>query len=192
MGQQVGIAFPVVKLLDYETQWSELEQSSNPFAIIVMTHLKAQATYRDEQSRLNWKLSLVKMLYHKGYAREDILELFRFIDWLVVLPEELELRFSEALREYEEAIKMPYMTSIERRGIQEGIQQGIQQGILQKSRAAVIEILEVRFESVPDAITHIVNGIEDLSILDMLHKRAATVGSIEEFDAILEDTPGRS
>lgn len=182
-GCRVGIEFPVVKLLDYEARWSELEQSSNPFAIIVMVHLKAQATSRDAQGRLQWKLSLVKMLYHKGYTREDILELFRFMDWLLVLPEELESGFSEALRQYEEDIKMPYVTSIERRGIQ----QGIQRGILQKSREAVIEILEVRFESVPDSIAEIIKGIDDLTILNMLLKRAATVGSLEDYQAILEE-----
>ncbi len=182
-GCRVAIEFPVVKLLDYETRWSELEQSSNPFAIIVMAHLKAQATSRDAQGRLHWKLSLVKMLYHKGYTKEGILELFRFIDWLLVLPEELEDGFSEALRQYEEDIKMPYLTSIERRGIQ----QGIQQGILQKSREAVIEILEVRFERVPDSTAEIITRIDDLSILNMLHKRAAMVGSLEEFKTALVD-----
>lgn len=43
-GCRVSLRFPVVKLLDYEAQWESLEQSSNPFAIMVMAHLKTQAT----------------------------------------------------------------------------------------------------------------------------------------------------
>ncbi len=43
-GCEVSLKFPTVKLLDYEESWSELEASSNPFAIIVMAHLKTKAT----------------------------------------------------------------------------------------------------------------------------------------------------
>jgi hypothetical protein len=96
-GCRVSIQFPVVKLLDYEARWIAMEQSANPFSVIVMADLKAQATRRDPQGRLQWKLTLVKILYQRGYTKEDILELFRFIDWLMVLPDDLELSFAEAL-----------------------------------------------------------------------------------------------
>ncbi|GLI36473.1 hypothetical protein [Desulforhabdus amnigena] len=205
-GCRVRIEFPAVKLLDYDAQWSELEQSINPFAVIVMTHLKTQATYRDAEGRLHWKLTLVKMLYHRGYTREDILELFRFIDWLMVLPEDIESSFTEALKQYEEDMKMPYVTSVERRGIQKGIQKGIQQGIekgiekgietgikkgirqglLQNSRESIIEILEARFEIVPSSISKNISAMEDLSLLKMLLKKAATVDSLQKFKEILE------
>ena len=59
-GCKVGIQFPAIKLLDYEARWSELEQSENPFAIIVMTHLKARATRRDAQGRLIGSSALLK------------------------------------------------------------------------------------------------------------------------------------
>ena len=162
-----------------------------------MADLKAQATRRDPNGRLQWKLTLVKMLYQRGYTKEDILELFRFIDWLMVLPDDLELSFTEALREYEEETKMAYVTSIERRGLQQGLQEGLQQGLqeglqqglqqglrqglLQKSREAVIEILEARFEVVPQSIVEIINDVDDLSILKMLLKKAATVQALEDF-----------
>ena len=53
----------MVKLLDYETQWEALEQSNNPFAIVVMAQLKTQATRWEPAGRLHWKLSL----YHFGF-----------------------------------------------------------------------------------------------------------------------------
>ena len=80
---------------------------------------------------------------------------------------------------------MPYVTSIERLGIQQGIQQGIQRGTLANAREDVIEILEVRFERVPDAVAKTIGGIDDLSTLKTLHKKAVTVGSIEEFESII-------
>lgn len=189
-GCRVHLEFPAVKLLDYNAQWNDLEQSLNPFAVIVMTHLKTQATYRDAEGRLHWKLTLVKMLYHRGYTREDVLELFRFIDWLMVLPEDIESSFTEALKQYEEDMKMPYVTSVERRGIQKGIQkgiqEGIQQGLLQSSRESIVEILEARFEIVPASISRSINAMEDHSLLKMLLKKAATVDSLQKFKEILE------
>jgi hypothetical protein len=86
-------------LIDYDSRWQELESSRNPFAVMVMAHLKTRATRKDPEARLRWKLSLVKGLYEKGYSREDVLELFRFIDWLLVLPEELGRRFQDQLIE---------------------------------------------------------------------------------------------
>ena len=210
-GCKVGIEFPVVKIMDHEKRWNELEQSPNPFAVIVMSHLKAQATYQDAQGRLQWKFGLFKMLYNKGYSREMILNLFQFIDWLLILPEELERTFLESVRQYEEEIKMPYVTSVERLGIKQGIQQGIQQGvqqgikqgikqgvqqgikqgILQTLREGIVEILEVRFENVPDTMASIIADIDDLSILKMLHKKAATAISIEAFESILNESQDR-
>jgi hypothetical protein len=35
-GCEVGITFPVVKLMDYQSNLAELERSRNPFAIAVM------------------------------------------------------------------------------------------------------------------------------------------------------------
>jgi hypothetical protein len=109
-----------------------------------MAHLKTTATRNDPASRLNWKLHLVKMLYKRGFSRKDILELFRFIDWVMILPEDLEAHFSDALVEYEEEMKMPYVTSVERvgreRGRSEGRKEGRNEG-LQGSREALIGIM---------------------------------------------------
>jgi hypothetical protein len=59
-----------------------------------------------------------------GYARQDVLELFRFIDWIFTLPPGLEARFQTELTRLETETQMPYVTSIERMGIEQGIQQG--------------------------------------------------------------------
>lgn len=185
-GCEVNFKFPVVKLLDYKECWSALEESQNPFATVVMAHLKAQETRRNPSGRLQWKLSLVKGLYERGFRREDILELFRFIDWLMALPENLERRFSEEIMRYEEEKQMPYITSIEQIGIEKGIQQGIQQGLLQKAREDVIGILETRFAEAPRAIVAAINDIDNLSILNRLLKKTITVNSLEEFSEALE------
>jgi hypothetical protein len=64
-----------------------LEKSDNPFAIIVMAYLKEIETKKDVDNRLFWKITLVKGLYRKGYGKESILLLYKFIDWLILLPD---------------------------------------------------------------------------------------------------------
>ena len=46
-GCRVGIEFPAVKLLDYAPHWQALEADANPFATVVLAHLKAQQKRRD-------------------------------------------------------------------------------------------------------------------------------------------------
>ena len=66
------------------------------------------------------------------------------------------------------------------------MQQGMQQGILQSAREAVIDILEARFEVVPGSIVKTINGMDEPSVLKMLLKKGATVGSLPEFKQIME------
>jgi hypothetical protein len=102
-GCRVGLEFPVVKLLDYDEDSEGLKKNQNPFALVVLAHLQMLSTRHDPKQRLESKLALVRMFYERGYARQDILELFRFIDWAIVLPEELETDFADAVSRYEEA-----------------------------------------------------------------------------------------
>jgi hypothetical protein len=146
---QMRLRFPMVKLIDYRERWRELAQSANPFAIVVMAHLKTKETHGDPSSRLQWKTKLVRMLYERGFQRKDVLELFRLLDWMMVLPEAEDLRFQEGLRKYEAEVKMPYITSIERRGIERGVAKGLEQGILKGAASLIKRQLAQRFEKVP-------------------------------------------
>ncbi len=121
--------FPVLKLWDYNERWSELEASDNPFAAAVMVHLKTRATRKDGKGRLRWKLQMVRHLYERGFERREVERLFRFIDWLMVLPEELEEQFDVELRQLEGETKMPYVTRFERRAIERGRNEGRNEGI---------------------------------------------------------------
>ena len=56
------------------------------------------------------------MLYERGYEKQDIIDLYCFIDWLLVLPEDLEEEFIRELCEYEKEKTMQYVSSIERIG----------------------------------------------------------------------------
>jgi hypothetical protein len=118
-GCQVNFSFPVVKLLDLGQDWSALVNNRNPFATVVMAHLKAHQMRNNRQERLEWKLSLTRRLYQQGYQRQDVINLFRFIDWLMSLPKNLEQEFWREIRQLEEETRMPYITSVERLGIEQ-------------------------------------------------------------------------
>jgi hypothetical protein len=119
-GCNVRFEFPIIKLLDYAARWDELEESRNPFAVVVMAHLKTKETRNDAVARKEWKFKLTRMLYEQGYERQDILNLFRFIDWILELPKDLKRSFRDELEAYEREQQMPYVTSIERMGIEQG------------------------------------------------------------------------
>jgi len=110
----VNFEFPIVNLLDYESQWNKLAESRNPFAVMVMAHLKTKETHNNSPERKDWKFRLTTMLYDRGYELQDILELYNFLDWLMQLPKALEQQFQVELAQFEEARQMKYVTAIER------------------------------------------------------------------------------
>jgi len=173
LGCKLIFRFPTVKLLDYRSDWATLEQNLNPFAVVTMAHLQAQATRQAPRQRLEWKVRLVRELYDRGFSREDVLELFRFIDWLLALPEELNPEFDEQLIAIEEERQVQYVTSIERRGIAKGD--------LQRARACILEALEIRFGQIPQTIADTINQISDSEVLRTLHRQAIVIESIEAF-----------
>jgi Domain of unknown function (DUF4351) len=141
---RLSFEFGTVKLIDYKTRWAELERSENPFATVVMAHLKVLETRRNVDLRKAWKFTLTKALYEKGYGRQEILDLYRFIDWVMILPEAAERSFWQELQAFEEERKVTYVTNAERFGIEKGIEQGIKQGIeqgIERERSLILRQL---------------------------------------------------
>jgi hypothetical protein len=172
-GSQVLLKFVVTKLLDYQQQWNTLEQSLNPFSAIIMAHLKTQGTRQKPEDRLQWKLRIIKGLYQQGYSREDIRELFRLIDWLMALPQPLDNSFQTEIKRFEEEKIMPYVTSLERLGIEKTMRENI------------ISILQVRFTTVPTDLVNATNQIQDINQLKNLLKQAVTIASLADFQQLI-------
>jgi hypothetical protein len=190
-GCRIRLEFPSIKLLDYQAQWAELEQSRNPFAVLVMAHLHTLATKRKPTERYELKWSLIRRLYERGFTRIEIQSLFRFIDWLMILPPELAYKLRQTLTEYEEEQKMNYISSIEqiaiKEGLQKDLQKGVEQGILQKAHEDILEVLTVRFEEVPQELSKVISNLTDASVLKMLLRQAITIESLAKFEQVLED-----
>jgi len=171
-GCDLHFRYPVIKLLDYRNDPARLEAATgNPFAVVVQAHLLALATRKNADERLRSKFHLVKRLYTEGYSRQEVVDVFRFIDWLMDLPEAHERLFWDELARYEEGKKMPYVTSVERigieKGMQQGIQQGMQQGMQQGSMKLLVRQIAKRFQVKPDAVYSILVGLKTEEIEEL-------------------------
>jgi len=136
--------FESIKLLDYENRWQELENSDNPFATVVMAHLKAQQTQRKPDERKTWKFSLIRRLYDLGWQEQDIRNLYRFIDWVMILPKALENQFWQEFKEFEQERTMRYVTTGERIGYERGVQEGRQEGRQEGEQGIIMRQLQRR------------------------------------------------
>ena len=125
LGSSHDFLFQTAKLLDYKQQ-KDLETSDNPFTIVVQAHLAAQATKGNasQQRRRKRKYRLTTMLYERGWKEQEIIDLYRFIDWVLTLPPELEEAFRQDLETYERGKNMPYLSTIERMGEARGEARG--------------------------------------------------------------------
>ncbi len=181
-GSEILFRFPIVKLLDYKQQESTLEASRNPFATVVMAHLKAQETRKDGSKRKASKLALTRRLYELQFERQDILNLFRFIDWVMNLPKTLEQEFDQELSQYEESKRMPYITSIERMGIEKGREEGIKEGMLQ----GISLTLEIKFGSEGLNLMPEISQIQDVEQLRAIMASLKTVTTLEQLRQIYQ------
>ena len=139
-GSSIEFNFTSVKLLDYQSNWSDLEASRNIFSIVVMTHLKAQETQRNAGRRKEWKLRLIQSLYDRGYDRSAILSLFTFVDWIMILPKAAKVEFWQELKVYEEERKMRYITSVEQIGYDRGVKE-VNERLRERERSIALNLL---------------------------------------------------
>ncbi|WP_293139803.1 transposase [Okeania sp. SIO3I5] len=178
---QMRLDFAIVKLLDY--QWEELSASKNPFAIIVMAHLKTKSTTSKLTEREQWKWELVRSLYEKGLSKFDIINLFKFIDKMMKLPAELQSSFQTKINQYEEEQKMEFLSTMEELAVERGKQIG-QQLAEQKS---IVNLLKKRFGELPENIIETINKIDDIPLLERLLLETISVNSIVEFEELIKD-----
>ena len=101
----------------------------NPAAIVVAAHLAAQETRGDMELRKKFKWQITRRLYQRGWEKKDILELFRIVDWLLVLPDKLELEFDSEMIQFEQESNMPHIMSFERLARDAGREEGRRQGV---------------------------------------------------------------
>jgi hypothetical protein len=162
-----------------------LETSPNPFAAVVLAHTQALATRGDPPTRLQWKLRVAKGLYQRGWGADDIRELFRLVDWIMDLPDNLEDAFCVGMFQFDEEKRMRYVTSIERfvrkRDREEGRCEGLQEGIAL--------LLDLKFGERGLKLMSKVRSVQDLAALRALADVLKTAMTLDEVREHLPRVP---
>jgi flagellar biosynthesis/type III secretory pathway protein FliH len=134
------------------------------------------------------KLALTKRLYERGYNKQEVIGLYRFLDWLLALPEELAAEFDDKLSEYEEERKMQYVTSIERRGIEKGLQQGRQEGLQMGAAEITLRQLQRRFGALEAAAQAHIRALP-LEQLEELSEALLDFAALSDLEVWLQQHP---
>ncbi|GAB1545144.1 hypothetical protein NUACC21_78200 [Scytonema sp. NUACC21] len=161
---RLNFEFGTVKLLDFQNRWTELVASDNPFATVVMAHLKMQETSKKPLERKSWKFSPERRLYELGLNEREIRNLYRFIDWIMILPKELEAQFWQEFKEFEQERAMSYITTGERIGYERGKIEGKIEGTLEGEQKLIQRLLQRRLGELP---AEVIARVQTLSVTQL-------------------------
>lgn len=180
-------SFHSAKLLDFLGRARDLRKSSNPFAMVVLAQLESQNA-KGDAGRYTAKFRLLRKLVEKDHERRDIIPLLRFIDWLYVLPPELDAKLDRSLQLIGTRKAMPYVTSWERNGIRKGRKEGRKEGIALGSKSGLLEALELglelRFGKRGLALMPQLRKISDVAKLRALTAAIRHVKKLAEFSKV--------
>ncbi len=144
-GTTMGISFAIAKLSDYAGQIDMLKAPRNPFAQVTLAHLFTQQTRQNADDRFAAKWQLSKLLFQRGWSKKRIIILFKAINWMMTLPEELEERYWRNIRLLEQERKMEYVSSLEQMFINTGEKKGLAKGRAEGAARLLEEQLTQRF-----------------------------------------------
>ncbi|MEK7747252.1 MAG: cytosolic protein, partial [Elusimicrobiota bacterium] len=140
-GYGTHFTFRAVKLLEYRDRRDALERSTNPFALVVLAHLEKREA-RTDRERQAVKFRLHRRLLERKLRRRDIIALFRFMDWLIELPEDLERELKSREVALRKEKRMPYLAWFERKALEKGMERGERRGLQKGRRQELIEAIE--------------------------------------------------
>ncbi|MBF0160408.1 MAG: hypothetical protein HQL58_12895, partial [Magnetococcales bacterium] len=97
------------------------------------------------------KVQLIRQFYQHGFDRQQIIDLFHFVDWVMRLPQEMERQLWQEIGQLEEEKKMPYISSVQRIGERQGEQ------------SVLLRLLHRRFATLPSWVEpRVLNASLDL------------------------------
>jgi hypothetical protein len=78
-GSSLNFEFRMVKLLNYSYDLNELQANDNAFAILTAAHILTKRTKKKPQDRFDAKFTLIRLLYQRGWDREEMAKFLRVI-----------------------------------------------------------------------------------------------------------------
>ena len=178
-GCRLEFQYRTYKVMEQDDE--ELKRSDNPFALVVLAAKRNLKSRGDEEKRFRFKRELVRLMLEKGYGREEILAVFRFLDGVLALTDLEKERIIYNEFRSKEVEKVAYITNFERLAIEKGMKEGKQIGMLQDARELLLDALDEKFGVVSEIVQGRLQEIEEREVLRRLHRQAIRASSLEEF-----------
>jgi len=167
-----------------ESSSEKLVTSSNPFALAVLAARNAMDAKNDEEKKLRFKLKLIKLLMQRGFTKDGIISLFRFIDGILELNDETRKKmfYEEIERSGGDEI-MQVIGNVEKRGYERGMQQGMREGMLKAIRFG----LDMKFGAEGMKLYPAIKKIKDIDILDAISECIRSAASLADVESIYKE-----
>lgn len=187
-GTKVGMQFATAKLIDYAAREASLESDTNPFAVVVLAHLKTLESARDDEARRRSQVQLVKGLYERGLRAEQIRQLYGLIDVMMGLPKPLALLAWKEIQNFEKEKNMPLISTAERVGREEGLAEGLAKGREEGLLAGIKVALELKFAAAGLALLPEIRKLDDVELLQKTLEAVKMVESPEDLRRVWSST----
>jgi hypothetical protein len=156
-GTALKFRFPIITIQDWQDKIDQLESNANLFTVIILAQLIAHNIDNPRQHYLH-KSKIITLLYQRGYLEKDVVILFHLINWLLQLPEALELQLKHKVAEIEAELKMPYITHCEWFAKEEG------------EVSILLKLLKLKFGFISKTIENKIKSAEKSQLDDWLEK----------------------
>lgn len=130
--------FPTCKLLDL---LPELEGDFSIPALAAKAQIEALRSSRNPEQRYQARWRLVRSLYEHGYSPDEVRRAYRMLAWMMMLPEDLMLKFKEQLISFEKEYEMPYVADTEVLSYKMGRNEGLHEGLIEGKLESTLQLL---------------------------------------------------
>jgi hypothetical protein len=182
---ETRLRFPVCKLIArLASDWQD--DTSIPVQL-ARAQIAALRTAGDPEGRYRAKWKLVRGLYDEGYSVDEVRELFRLIDWMMHLRDDLDDRFQDELIALEERLETPHLTSLERRWMARGEAMGEAMGEVKGRAELLLTLFRKLHGTVPQEVEARIRNLSR-DRLETLGEAVLDLKSISELEAWLDST----
>ncbi len=176
-GKKQTLEFHSAKVIDWLGREEELKAHPNPVALFVLAHLASMRTKKDEEARADAKVEMILLLQERFDNVVERGRWSRYLDWLLALPREYDLRVWDRVKELKKEKIMPFVTFAERYGREMGEITGVVK--------AIETVLKLRFPTSVSALMPRLLEVKDIDRVQHLLE-VALIASLDEIETAIE------
>ncbi|WP_172432027.1 hypothetical protein [Orenia metallireducens] len=149
-GTKLNYEYNSYKILEQEEV--ELLKAENPFAMVILAGLYTLKSKGKNSLRYSFKQKLFRLLLDRDYSKRKIKNIFEFLDGILFLPNDLELRFRDDIKETigGDEVMSKELTNLYQVGKSEGKLEGKLEGRVEGKLEGKLEIAKKLLEKKMD------------------------------------------